>query len=100
MSKKTGKNHIIVAGRLLQINKKWSHLKQKQRDWIYEIAKVEHEKFIEKHNKNPMKTDKKELIEIISDLVENREIWLPYYELEQHIGKYIDKLNKKAPNEF
>lgn len=93
--KKAGKNHVRVNGTLLQTNKKWSHLKQKQRDWIYEIIRLEHKKFVEENNMLPMKTIKKKLIAVVESKIDERGIWLPSYELESGIGKYIDKLNKK-----
>ena len=93
---KAGKNHVKVNGTLLQSNKKWSHLKQKQRDWIYEITRTEHKKFIEENNRLPMKTGKKKLIAIIKTKIDERGIWLPSYELESGIGKYIERLNRKT----
>lgn len=93
---KAGKNHIKVNGTLLQTNKKWSHLKQKQREWIYEITRTEHKKFIEKNNRLPMKTGKKKLIAFVESKIGERGIWLPSYEIENGIGKYIDRLNRKA----
>ena len=94
--KKAGKNHVKVNGTLLQTNKKWSQLKQKQRDWIYEVVRAEHEKFIEENDRLPMKTGKKKLIAIIETKIDERGIWLPSHELEQGIGKYIDRLNRKS----
>jgi hypothetical protein len=94
--KKAGKNHVKVNGTLLQTNKKWSHLKQKQRDWIYEITRQEHKKFVEENNRLPMKTGKKKLIAVIETKIDERGIWLPSYELESGIGKYIDRMNRKT----
>jgi len=94
--KKVGKNHIKVNGKLLQTNKKWSQLKQKQRDWIYENVRLEHQKFVDQNDRLPRKHSKKELIAIVEAKVDERGIWLPSYELENGIGKYIDRLNRKA----
>ena len=94
--KKVGKNHIKVDGRLLQTNKRWSHLKQKQREWIYEIARLEHQKFVAENNRVPRKVAKKKLLETVEDKVDERGIWLPSYELRKSVGKYIDRLNRKA----
>ena len=94
--KKAGKNHVRVNGTLLQTNKKWSQLKQKQRDWIYEITRSEHKKFVEENNRLPMKTGKKKLIAVIEAKIDERGIWLPSNELDRGIGKYIDKLNRKT----
>ena len=94
--KKAGKNHVRVNGTLLQTNKKWSHLKQKQRDWIYEITRTAHKKFVDGNNRLPMKTGKKNLIDDIMTKIDEHGIWLPSYELESGIGKYIDRLNRKT----
>ena len=94
--KKAGKNHVKVNGTLLQTNKKWSQLKQKQRDWIYEIAREEHFKFIEENKRLPMKTGKKKLIAVIETKIDERNIWLPSHELEKGLSKYIDRLNRRV----
>ncbi|MCL1986945.1 MAG: transposase [Firmicutes bacterium] len=89
-SKKIGKNHILVNGIVLQTNKKWSQLKQRQVDWIYEITRAEHSNFIEKNNRIPRKTGKRLLIDIVVAKFQDGNIWLPLHELETGIGKYID----------
>ena len=94
--KKAGKNHVRVNGTLLQTNKNWSHLKQKQRLWIYEVTRTEHKKFVEENNRLPMKTGKKKLIAAIEGKIDERGIWLPSHELERGVGKYIDRLNRKS----
>ena len=85
-----------MNGTLLQTNKTWSHLKQKQREWIYEITRAEHNRFVEENSRLPMKIGKKKLIDVITAKVDERGIWLPTYELERGIGKYIDRLNRKT----
>jgi hypothetical protein len=94
--KKAGKNHVRVNGTLLQTNKKWSQLKQKQRDWIYGIIRSEHKRFVEENNRLPMKAGKKKLITTIKARINENNIWLPTDEMELSINKYIDKLNRKA----
>jgi hypothetical protein len=94
--KKAGKNHVRVNGTLLQTNKKWSHLKQKQREWIYETTRSVHKDYLEKNNRLPMKAGKKSLIDVIVSKTDERGIWLPSYELVSGIGMYIDRLNRKA----
>jgi hypothetical protein len=74
---KVGKNHIRVNGTLLQTNKKWSQLKQKQRDWIYEITRSEHKNYITENDRLPMKIGKKKLIAVIETKMDERGIWLP-----------------------
>jgi hypothetical protein len=43
-----------------------------------------------------MKADKRKLIAVIEMKVDERGIWLPSYELESGIGKYIDRLNRRS----
>lgn len=94
--KKAGKNHVRVNGTLLQTNKNWSHLKQKQRDLIYETTRSEHKKYVEENNRLPMKAGKKKLIAVIEAKVDEHGIWLPSDELDSGIGKYIDRLNRRS----
>ena len=51
---------------------------------------------MEENNRLPMKAGKKKLIAVIEAKVDERGIWLPSYELESGIGKYIDRLNRKS----
>ena len=90
------KNHKYVNGQLLQTNKKWSHLKVKQRNWIYTITKQEYQKYILNHNKLPIKKKKHEIFDNVYEKVNKRNIWIPYYEFKIHVNKLIDKLNKET----
>lgn len=91
------KNHIWQDGKLLQTNKKWSHLKQSQRAWICEITAVEHAAYIEEHSHLPMKKNKDMVANKVYALVKKREIWIPYGEFRSHVVKIIDRLNHKSP---
>ncbi|PFE95009.1 transposase, partial [Bacillus thuringiensis] len=43
------KNHIKVNGKILQTNKKWSHLKQRQRQHISNWLRREYTQFVKTH---------------------------------------------------
>ena len=64
------KNHQIINGRRLQPNKKWSHLKQKQKIWISEMTKTAHENYILKHNKLPIRKNKYEVFDEVADKID------------------------------
>ncbi|MBT2580037.1 hypothetical protein J7E43_22100, partial [Bacillus sp. ISL-8] len=49
------KNHIKVNGKLLQTNKKWSHLRQKQKEYISDWLHREYIQFIRTHHRKPRK---------------------------------------------
>ena len=75
------KSHVRVGGKLLQTNKKWSHLKQKQREWISTTTKNEYDRYIATHQKTPGKSGKAEIIDNVYDKINEREIWIPFYEI-------------------
>ena len=91
------KNHEWVDGRLLQTNKKWSALKQKQRELIYEFTRKQHALYVEREGKLPLKKQKKEIISTVYSQIEERGIWIPYGEFHSRVGVYIDRLNRKHP---
>ena len=90
------KNHKWVDGSLLQTNKKWSDLKQSQRDWIYEMTRNAHAAYIEKHRRLPRKKCKEEVIAAVNEKLNERKIWIPYHEFYGRIVSYIDRLNRKS----
>jgi 8-oxo-dGTP diphosphatase len=91
------KNHKIIGGRLLQTNKKWSALKERQRHWILELAAEEHAAYVSKTGKLPVKAHKAELLDRIYQRVCEREIWIPYGEFKMNVSKRLARLNRKSP---
>lgn len=83
------KNHEWVDGRLLQTNKKWSHLKERQKTWIYETAKKEYGRFVAERGKQPVHGSKKALIERIYDQITERGIWIPFGEVSRVLSRRI-----------
>ena len=77
--------HIKVNGKLLQVNKRYSSLKQKQQakiaGWMYEAYK--------KQINEKLSDD--EALNYVYDKIEEAEIWVPYYEVEK---RYRDKKAK------
>ena len=77
--------HIKVNGKLLQVNKRYSSLKQKQQakiaGWMYEAYK--------KQINEKLSDD--EALNYVYDKIEEAEIWVPYYEVEK---RYRDKKTK------
>ena len=64
------KNHIRVNGQLLQTNKKWSHLKEKQKNWIMGTARREYDRFVREREKLPVHGSKQQLNECIYTQIE------------------------------
>lgn len=91
------KNHVRVDGQLLQTNKKWSHLKNSQRQWIQEITSKEHAAYVSAHGRLPMKKRKEAVLDRVHDCVVERGIWIPYREFHSRVSVMIDRLNHKSP---
>ena len=70
------KNHIIVNGKLLQTNKKFSQLKNSQKQkingWLYE----EYEKLRNENGREPGRPQKEIIINDVYSKIEEAEIWL------------------------
>lgn len=92
------KNHERINGRLLQINKKWSHLKQRQQIWIYDVAREEYAAYVAQYGKLPRKSGKQIIFNKVHDRILEREIWIPYGEMERVVNRFIDKQNRKQEN--
>ena len=89
------KNHIRVDGKLLQTNKAWGDLKRKQQEWIYRIARDQYAAFIENRGKLPAEGSKKQLIEEIYAIIQDREIWIPYGEVYRVLSRRIAHWNRQ-----
>ncbi|MEB8649460.1 transposase [Bacillus cereus] len=86
------KNHIRSSkGQLLQINKKWSHLKQKQRETISNWLREAYIEKIKVHNRRLKPGEHEDVLESVMSKIYDREIWIPDYEVEKY---YKGKINK------
>ncbi|MED4240513.1 hypothetical protein [Priestia megaterium] len=83
------KNHVYQNGRLIQTNKKFSALKQKQKEWITNELRQRYISAINyPHIKlHPRKRD--QILDEVYDLIEEKEIWIPYGEVKRH---YFSKI--------
>ena len=88
------KNHLMVNGKLLQTNKKFSHLKNSQKEkingWLYE----EYEKLWKENGRTPGKPQKETIINNVYARIEEAEIWLPLDELYSYYESHINKFRK------
>ena len=89
------KNHMMVGGRLLQTNKKFSHLKNSQKEkingWLYE----EYEKLWQENGRTPGKPQKDIIVNKVYSKSEEAEIWLPLGELYSYYELHINKFKKR-----
>lgn len=78
------KNHNIIDGKLLQTNKKYAHLKLKQKEkiaaWMYEATKA----YYDDHDAFPTDKELDDIVESVYEKIEDAEIWIPYPEVFKH----------------
>ncbi|MDF2058418.1 hypothetical protein [Priestia megaterium] len=83
------KNHVYQNGRLIQTNKKFSALKQKQKEWITSELKHRYISAINyPHTKlNPKKRD--QILDEVYDLIVTKDTWIPFHEVKKHYFRKI-----------
>jgi hypothetical protein len=83
--------HIKINGQLLNTEKKWRHLSNKQRDWILSQFREEYILFLKTHRWHPNKTECRQIVERVYEKIEQRGIWISFIEVEK---AFSSKLNK------
>ncbi|MCQ6275979.1 hypothetical protein JMM81_13630 [Bacillus sp. V3B] len=96
------KNHINVNGKLFQTNKRFSQLKQSQKDWIAtELYKLYHNKMKERRTTKKLSPDHRDaIISSLYEQIQSREIWIPYGEVERYAFSKTTKIVKSFKKQF
>ena len=96
------KNHIKVNGKLLQTNKRFSQLKDSQKDWITtELYKLYHNKMKERRTTRKLPPDHRDaVIASLYEQIQNREIWIPYDEIKKYAFSKTRKIVKSFKKQF
>jgi len=95
--KRKFKNHELIDGKLLQTNKKYSHLKQKQKELIANWFRIEYVEFYERCNKFPSsKNEKEAIVDSVYSKIEKCGIWIPYSEIKGYFIKKQTKLKNSV----
>ncbi|AFQ13257.1 hypothetical protein BCK_27238 (plasmid) [Bacillus cereus FRI-35] len=86
------KNHTRDSkGQLLQTNKKWSHLKQKQCETISNWLRETYIEKIKVHNRRLKPREHEDVLSQVLFKIREHEIWITEYEVEKY---YKGKINK------
>ena len=93
------KNHSKVGGQLLQTNKHFSDLKEKQKTKINEWLYIEYMKYRKSTNKLPDKEQDRKIICSGGQLVADAEIWIPEEELIKYYIAHKSKFEKRFEKE-
>lgn len=90
----------MVDGRLLQTNKRFSDLKEKQKakisEWSYEIYRA----FFMEHGRLPRKNEDGDLLWDLQRRIDDAEIWIPGSEVARFFYRRKNKLLKRLKKEF
>lgn len=90
------KNHKMVDGKLLQTDKKYSHLKLKQKEKISEWMYLETRAYYEKNYTFPGDKQLEEVVSGVYDRIVKADIWIPYGEVFRHYRKKRSDINKRV----
>jgi len=91
------KNHEFVGGKLLQTNKKFSQLKEKQKSLIAEWFYIECDNFYKSNNKFPSsKSETEAILDLVYERIQERDIWIPFGEIKQYFAKRKTKIEKRV----
>ena len=96
------KNHIKVNGKILQTNKRFSQLKNSQKEWIAtELYKLYHDKMKERRTTRKLPPDHRDaVIASLYEQIQNREIWIPYGEVKKYVFSKTTKIVKSFKKQF
>ena len=93
------KNHEWVDGQLLQTNKKYSHLKQAQKDKIHRWMYYAYKQFFLDHNRFPGQKDTDEILSFVMERIDEAGIWIPYGEVAKHYREKMSDYHKRVLKE-
>lgn len=96
MGRKT-KIHKVVDSRLLQMNKRFSDLKERQKVKITEWLYAEYERYAADDGLTDRAADDK-IVEAVLEKIEAAQIWIPDYEVEAYYARRKPKLRQRLAN--
>ncbi|WNF38338.1 hypothetical protein RJD24_07910 [Bacillaceae bacterium IKA-2] len=96
------KNHIKVNGKIIQTNKRFSQLKNSQKEWIAaELYKLYHKKMIERRTTRKLPSNQHDIVtSSLYAQIQNRDIWIPYGEVKKYILSKTSKIVKSFKKQF
>lgn len=87
--------HIKVNGNLLNMDKRFGHLKQKQKEKISEWLYLETLEFYNLNGKMPNKNRRNEILNTVYEKIQENSIWIPYSEVVRFYQAHFNKYEKR-----
>lgn len=96
------KNHIKVNGKLLQTNKRFKQLKERQKNWIVpELYKLYHNKMKERRTTRKLPPYQRDtVISTLYEQIQDRGIWIPYGEVKKYAFRKTTKMVKSFKKQY
>lgn len=89
------KNHKFVDGRLIQTDKPFSQLKQRQKENINEWLYQEYKKIYVKNGIAPDKRYNEDILDAVYEKINVAEIWIPFGEVRKYFYSRKNKFKKR-----
>jgi 8-oxo-dGTP diphosphatase len=93
------KNHQLIGGRLLQTDKRFSQLKEKQKEKINHWFYDEYKRIYDRLGKPPDSRHNDEILDAAYAKIEEAEIWIPYGEIQQYFYSRKNAFHKRYEKE-
>ena len=86
----------MIDGKLLQTDKKYAHLKLKQKEKIAEWMYMETRTYYEKNYTFPSDKYIEDVVSKVYDKIMDADIWIPYGEVLKHYKKTRADINRRV----
>lgn len=93
------KNHKLVNGRLLQMDKQFSDLKERQKSRIAEWIYTAYREAYLQTGKEPDKEADTVILDSVMEKIEDAEIWIPYGEIASYYRRRKKHMKKRLEKE-
>lgn len=96
------KNHRKVNGKLVQTNKRFFQLNEKQKRWIVEeIDILYHHRMKEKRTTRKLSPkDRDIVVSHLYEQIQDRDIWIPYGEVKTWVFRQIPKIVTSLEHQY
>ena len=86
----------LKPNQMINLNKRFSDLKEKQKARIAEWLYIETYRFYKEHKHMPNHSERQTVLDTVYDMIEEAEIWIPYKEVEQYYHSKISRYRSRV----
>lgn len=87
-------NHIKIDGQLRNLDKKWHHLSNYQKDWIFLQFREQYVNYLNNHKQHPDKSACYDIVRTVYNLIEDRGIWISFSEVNKAFSGKLARYRK------